>query len=85
MKSFKLFFKLIIIILLLSISLTAIIQNLSVATVRFLVFGISAPLIAVILVSIFVGFLLGILTYSFLFKKESRQDEKTNKLRPSKK
>ncbi len=75
MKKNRLVFKLILILILLALILTAIVQNLSMATVRFLVFGMSAPVIAVILVSLFVGFLLGILTYSALFNREKRAEK----------
>ena len=75
MKRFRLVIKLFLIVILLSLILIAIVQNLSIATVRFLVFGMSAPVIAVILVSLFIGFLLGILTYSALFRKEKSMEK----------
>jgi uncharacterized integral membrane protein len=69
MKSFRFGVYIVSITLILALLLIAILQNMNLASVKFLVFGMNAPVIVIILVSLFIGFLAGLLTCSVISSK----------------
>lgn len=62
--------KLILVIVLLILTVILILQNLNIASIQVFFWGFSAPVIAVILVSLLIGFLLGLLVLSFVTGKK---------------
>lgn len=62
-------FKFVIIVFLALILIIAIIQNTTAAPIHFLMLNLEIPVIALILITFFIGYLLGLLTFQFLFKK----------------
>lgn len=81
MKNLKFTSYIILIVLLLALLLTAIIQNIQTVPVKFLFFGISTPVIVIILVSLFIGFLVGLLTCSFFPVKPELRKHSQNRMR----
>jgi uncharacterized integral membrane protein len=65
--------KVLLILVLAAIILALVIQNLAIAPFNFLFLSFSAPMIAVILIALFIGFSMGILTYTLIFNKEKKQ------------
>jgi len=61
--------RLVSIVLLLALLLTAVLQNLVITPVQFLGWRLFVPVIVVILVSVFAGFLLGLLLIPLLLRK----------------
>lgn len=72
MKNKRILYRAVLIILLLGLMMILIIQNLSLTPVKFLFFGMNAPVIVIILISLFVGFALGLLTFSILNGKDKK-------------
>ncbi len=78
MKNSSFILKIVLLCIFIAIAVIAIAQNASPVAVRFLFLEISAPVIAVIIVSLFIGFLIGILTFSIIYGK----NKKTNQNQP---
>jgi uncharacterized integral membrane protein len=79
MKKSNIVFKLVSIIILLILLIVIIIQNTTSVKVSILFFGFDAPVIVLIFVSLFIGFLIGLLTYSLVskqFKKKQSAEQK---------
>jgi lipopolysaccharide assembly protein A len=72
MKKSNIVFKLVSIIVLLILLMIIIVQNTASVKVTILFFGFDAPVIVLIFVSLLIGFLIGLLTFSLV----SRQNKK---------
>lgn len=62
--------KLVFLLILLVLAVILIVQNLNSAPIQVFFWGFTAPVIAVIMVSLLIGFLLGMLVLSFAGKKD---------------
>lgn len=85
MKNFRFTMNIVIIVVLLTFLLIAILQNLNVTAVKFLIFGMNAPVISIILISLFAGFIVGILTYSLVSRKAKNKLPPADKQAPNSK
>jgi len=63
--------KLVLFLFLSAIIVISIVQNLSTAPVKFLLWNFRLPVIAIIITCLFAGFLLGLICYSLIFKRPS--------------
>lgn len=75
--------RIVFILVLFAVITIAIVQNLSMATVKFLVFGVSAPVIAVILTSLLFGFIIGLLVSPLLSIRGSNPSKPKEQNKPS--